>query len=75
VRGPYVYSIKERCVILARYLIENKFAHFVGSDAHRSNHRPPKYKSGIEYLRKICSEDYFEDLCYKNAEKYIKVSS
>ena len=23
-RGPYVYSIKERCVILARYLIENK---------------------------------------------------
>lgn len=59
----------------ARYLIENKFAHFVGSDAHRSNHRPPKYKSGIEYLRKICSEDYFEDLCYKNAEKYIKVSS
>lgn len=31
----------------ARWLIENQYAHFLGSDAHRSNHRPPRYEKGI----------------------------
>lgn len=58
----------------ARYLIENMYAHFLGSDAHRLNHRPPKYKSGIEYLYKNCNRDYFEELCNKNAKVHLKVS-
>ena len=48
----------------ARFLVEHKYAHFIGSDAHRSNHRPPRYEKGIEFLLVNCDMDYFEKLCY-----------
>lgn len=55
----------------ARWLVDNKLVHFIGSDAHRTDHRPPKYDSGIQYLKEVCDKEYFEDLCYKNAVKHI----
>lgn len=60
-------EIKER----ARYLIHNRLAHFVGSDAHRLNYRTPKYEFGIAYLKEQCSKDYVNELCFKNADKWI----
>lgn len=60
-------DIKER----ARYLIDHRLAHFIGSDAHRSNHRTPKYEAGIQYLKDHCDEDYFEDLCSRNALRHL----
>ncbi len=60
-------GIKER----ARYLVKNQYAHFIGSDAHRSDHRPPRYEIGIEYLRKNCDKKYFEKLCYGHAAELI----
>ena len=57
----------------ARHLVNNKMAHFVGSDAHRSDRRPPRYLAGIEYLEKHCERDYIENICHKNAlEKLMK---
>lgn len=61
-------NLKQR----ARYLIENRYAHFVGSDAHRINYRAPRYESGIQYLMEHCTKEYVEKLCYKNAEEYIR---
>lgn len=60
-------NLKQR----ARYLVENRLAHFIGSDAHRINHRVPRYEAGVQYLSEHCNKKYVEELCYKNAEEYI----
>lgn len=55
----------------ARYLIKNRLAHFIGSDAHKTTHRSPKYEKGKEYLIENCSKEYYEELCCKNASRLI----
>lgn len=40
--------------VLAKYLIENKLVSFVGSDAHSTNHRPPRYTKGLNYINEHC---------------------
>ena len=60
-------DIKER----ARHLVDNRMAHFVGSDAHRINYRSPKYESGVRYIDEHCGKEYLEAVCYKNAESLI----
>lgn len=55
----------------ARYLVESQLAHFVGSDAHNSKYRVPRYDCGVQYLTQHCNEEYMKKLCYKNAEEYI----
>lgn len=70
-----LYSLEEerntRTKERARYLVKNQLAHFVGSDAHRSNHRPPKYDAGIQFLYKNCDVDYADCISYNNAKKLI----
>ena len=56
-------EVKER----ARYLVLNQYAHFLGSDAHRSNHRPPRYDQGVKYLEENCTETYKNELCFENS--------
>lgn len=60
-------NLKQR----ARYLVENRLAHFIGSDAHRINYRAPRYEAGVQYLIEHCDKKYVEELCYKNAKEYI----
>lgn len=55
----------------ARYLLGRKLVHFLGSDAHRSDHRPPRMNSGVQYVWKNCDEEYAKDIIYRNAEKYL----
>lgn len=66
-----LYSLKEErradTKERARYLVTNQLAHFVGSDAHRSTHRPPKYDGGVRFLYDNCDQDYADAICYKNA--------
>lgn len=57
-------GVKER----ARYLVLNQYAHFVGSDAHRSNHRPPSIKSGVNYIYENCDKYIADAICCNNAE-------
>lgn len=61
-------SVKER----ARHLVNNRLAHFVGSDSHRTNYRPPEYETGIRYLEEHCEKEYLENVCYKNADDITK---
>ena len=60
-------DVRER----ARHLVDNRLAHFVGSDAHRINYRSPKYESGVRYIENQCSKEYLEDVCYRNADSII----
>jgi len=49
----------------ARALLHAGMVHFIGSDAHRTNHRPPDVSDGISYIRQHCSNA--EDILYNNA--------
>ncbi len=51
----------------AKYLLENKLVHFIGSDAHRTTHRPPRMKRGVEYIWGNCDKEYAKDVIYRNA--------
>ena len=55
----------------AEELLNNKQIHFLGSDAHNITWRPPMIKSGLEYIREHTDRDYYETICYKNAQKYL----
>lgn len=70
------YSLKDEkdCSIkrCARQLSTNELAHFIGSDAHRTNHRPPSMQSGVNYLYAKCRREYVDGLVYENAEKIIQ---
>lgn len=55
----------------ARYLVDNRLAHFVGSDAHRINYRSPKYESGVRYIEEHCGKEYLKEVCYMNADRLI----
>ena len=52
-------------------LLDNKLVDFVGSDAHRMNHRPPAVAKGIEYLYENYDEKYVDDILYNNAMNWI----
>ena len=47
-------KIRER----ARMALDNMCVHFIGSDAHRMNHRPPSVKSGIKYILENTDSEY-----------------
>ncbi len=55
----------------ARCLVRNQFVHFVGSDAHRSTHRPPKYDKGMQFIYKNCDVDYADCISYNNARRLL----
>ncbi len=55
----------------ARWLLQDRKVSFLGSDAHRMDHRPPNVASGIEYIFEHYPEDYAKDVCYRNAERLL----
>ena len=57
----------------AQKLLKEKYVTFLGSDAHRTDHRPYMVANGIEYICKNCDEEYVEDICYRNAEKLLNI--
>lgn len=62
-------SIKNR----ARYLVDNKFAGFIGSDAHRTNRRQPRYEQGLAYILKNCGEEYLKTVCSDNPNTFLGI--
>ncbi len=56
-------SLRER----ARQLLENKYVHFIGSDGHRVNYRPPSLSPGVDYILKNTDADYATEILSKNA--------
>lgn len=69
------YSLQQETDIsiksFARELVAKEYATFLGSDAHRPDHRPPAVASGIEYLYENCTTEYANALCYRNAEEML----
>lgn len=63
----FVEKKDEQTKMRARELLKNKYVHFVGSDAHRVNHRPPMMSAGAQYI--------FEHTDSKYAEKIFTGSS
>ena len=60
-------DIRER----ARELLRNKYIHFIGSDAHRINHRPPCLKSGVQYIIDNADEEYAVSILNGNAQRIL----
>ena len=53
----------------ARNMLKEGKVSFIGSDAHRSNHRPPDVIDGLKYIYDNCSKEYADKVCWGNAEK------
>lgn len=58
-------KIRER----ARELLRNKYVHFIGSDAHRIDHRPPNMLGGIQYILDNVDEKYATEILRGNAKQ------
>lgn len=58
----------------ARSLVNNKYAHFIGSYTHSFECKPPCYEKGLKYLSENCDEKYFDEICYLNAKSIIEES-
>lgn len=56
----------------ARKMLKEEKVSFIGSDAHRSNHRPPDVIDGLKYIYDNCSKEYADIVCYGNAVKLLK---
>lgn len=52
-----------------RKLIADGYIHFLGSDCHSPEWRPPVMKSAIEVLKKKTPEKYLDRILYRNPEK------
>ena len=47
-------EIRER----ARELLRKQYVHFIGSDAHRMDYRPPRIASGVQYILENSDAEY-----------------
>ena len=54
----------------ARKMLKEEKVSFIGSDSHRSNHRPPDVADGLKYIYDNCSKEYAYKVCLGNAERY-----
>ena len=51
----------------ARRLVLERKADFLGTDAHRTYHRPPSAKYGLEWLYENVERDYADEITFRNA--------
>ena len=56
-------DVRER----ARELLRNKYVHFIGSDAHRIDYRPPHIAEGVQYIIDNVDEEYAAKILCGNA--------
>ena len=57
----------ERVKEKAKALLDNRLVDFIGSDAHRIDHRPPAVAKGIQYLYEHYEESYVDDYVIPSA--------
>lgn len=60
-------EIKER----AKELLRNRYVHFVGSDSHRIDHRPPIVAQGVQYILENTDEEYSNAILFENARELL----
>lgn len=54
----------------ARQLVTECKADFLGTDAHRTWHRPPEAKNGLKWLYENVERGYADAIAWKNASEY-----
>ena len=57
----------------ANALLAEKLVDFIGSDAHRLDHRPPVIRDGIEALEKRYSKEYAKKIAIENPVKLLNI--
>ena len=66
-----IYSIKEdiseKRRILVQEMLSEKLVDFLGTDAHRMDHRPPKVYKGIQELIRMAGVEYAKQIAFENA--------
>ena len=66
-----VYSLAEtkddRVKAFAREMARTGQIDFLGSDAHRSNHRPPAVEAGLQFLNEQHNLQLLKKICYNNS--------
>ena len=67
----FVDEIDSEIKVRARELLRNRYIHFIGSDAHRINHRPPCLKSGVQYIIDNTDEEYAVSILNGNAQRIL----
>lgn len=55
----------------ANQLLEAKLVDFIGSDAHKTFHRPPKLIRGIKDMYERLDKEYVDRILYKNVNELI----
>lgn len=55
----------------ARHLLRGGLVSFLGSDAHRLDHRPPSVERGLAYLYANCSGPDADAIAFGNAERLL----
>lgn len=55
----------------ARALVDSHLVDVLGSDAHRTGHRPPLVADGLDYLYENCDKEFADAVAYGNAEKWL----
>lgn len=82
VAGAYfqvnAYSLAGECdqetMEFARKIVLDQKASFIGSDCHKTMHRPPKLSDGIAFIYENCDKEYARNLCIENARHRLGVN-
>ncbi len=57
----------------ACYLLEHRLIDFLGTDAHRTNNRPPDIKDAVEKMYQEVEKEYVDAITYQNAERILEI--
>lgn len=55
----------------ARQLLKKQWITFLGSDTHRTDHRPPVVASGLAYVYAHCTTEYADAISFGNAQRML----
>ena len=53
----------------AAQMLKEHLIDLISTDAHNMTYRKPMIQDALEYIKKTCTEDYVEDLLFKNPAK------
>lgn len=64
--GSVLGHMGSRAQKMAMMLLENRWVHFLATDAHNTNRRPPRMREAQEFVAKKYGEEYARRLCVTN---------
>ena len=67
----FYYNKAKNIIACARRLVQERKVDFLGTDAHRTYHRPPSAAMGLNWLYENVEQDYADAIAWGNAQKNI----